>query len=177
MARTPTKKQLEATVQVLKTKVSALEETSTFAVKVAKSQARFTRIKNPNGKDGALCEFFIELSLKAGPQDLYIPLSIASGKKPTGFIYSIEGTATGEIDTAKVAVKGSGVTQVTVGTIVYAKVSAKATATFRILIDIFGVMNNTYSISIDTINYKTDPSDARYKKYGKKLSSSVLNTK
>jgi hypothetical protein len=180
MAKKSSQKQVQALIRKvdgLRKELRAVEESNAFTTKITKSQARFTRIKNPNGKDGALCEFFMQLDVKAGAQAIYVPLSIASGKKPTGMIYSIEGTAVGEIDSAKVEVKGAGVTQLTVGTIVYVKVPAKTTATFRIIIDIFGIMNNTYSISIDTINFKFDPADARYKKYSKKLSSTVLTAK
>lgn len=174
MANTPTKKQLESKVKSLKKELSTLEDATALTIKVKKTDARFTRIKNPKGKDGALCEFFMQVDITSTNGVVYIPLSIASGKKPMGFIYSIEGTAKGEIDTANVEVRGAGVTQVTVGTILYAKIPAKTAASFRFLVEIFGVVNNTYSISIDTINCKRAPSDARYKKFDVALKSAKL---
>jgi hypothetical protein len=107
MARVPTKKQLVNKVQSLKKELGVLEDATALTVKVKKTDARFTRIKNPKGKDGALCEFFMQVDITPTHSAVYIPLSIASGKKPAGFVYSIEGTAKGEIDTANVEVRGA----------------------------------------------------------------------
>ncbi len=143
-------------------------------VSIQKTQKRFKKIKNPDGPDIGVAEFFLLLDVTALTETLYIPLSIASGKKPTGFVYQIEGTAKGDISTTNITVKGAGVTQITLGTLLYAKIPAQKKGTFRILIAIRGRMQNTYQIVINSINYKFDPSEARYKKFEKDLSSGTL---
>jgi len=134
-------------------------------VHVDKTQSRFKRVRDGNGSRTGIGEFFLLLSITAKDTALYIPLSIASGKKPTGFVYHIEGTAEGMISTTDISVRGEGVTQLTLGTILYAKIPVGKTAVFRLLIEMRGKVGKTYGIVINRINYKHNPSDARYQKY------------
>lgn len=143
-------------------------------VRLQKSQARFKRIRNPQGRDSGVGEFFLLADITAIRETVYIPVSIASGKKPTGFVYQIEGTAEGTISRADVSCEGKGVTQVTLGTILYSKIPKGATATFRILITIGGFAEESYGIVISRINFKRNPSDARYEKYLKEITTKTL---
>jgi hypothetical protein len=97
--------------------------------------------------------------------EVYVPLSIASGKKVTGFVYQIEGTGVGSLATANVEGKGVGVTQVTLGTLRYAKIPLEKTASFRIQVEMKGKIGKEYSALIHQINYKLSATDARYKKF------------
>ena len=133
-------------------------------VKVQKKEARFKRIRVP-GPDAGIGEFFLLIDITAAGGDVYIPISIASGKKPTGFVYQIEGTKEGTISTTSISCKGVGVTQITLGTILYCKIPAGKTASFRILIEMKGKVGSEYGVAINRINYKRDPSDARYKQF------------
>ena len=159
-----------------KTKKSTTSETVAEAlnVRIQKSQTRFKRVRNPEGPDIGIGNFFLLIDITASLEDIYIPLSIASGKKTTGFVYQIEGTAQGSISTTDISCSGKGVTQVTLGTILYAKIPKGMTATFRIVIEIRGRMNNSYAIGINRIHYKYNPSDARYEKYLKEIRSTNL---
>lgn len=133
-------------------------------VKVEKTQARFKRIKVPREKDIGHGEFFLLLDITALKDYVYIPISIASGKKATGFIYQIEGTAEGKILTTDLTCRGEGVTKITLGTLLYAKIPTGTAASFRMLIEIRGGISKEYKIVINRINYKLNPSDARYKR-------------
>ncbi|MBP6946389.1 MAG: hypothetical protein KBB46_03815, partial [Candidatus Pacebacteria bacterium] len=95
-----------------------------IAVKVAKNQARFERVKQKGVEDKALGKFFLEIDVTAKQQEVFLPLSVASGKKTAGFMYQIEGTAPGSIVITDIKVRGEGVTQVTLGTLLYAKLPA-----------------------------------------------------
>ncbi len=143
-------------------------------IRVQKKQGRFKRIRNPKGPDGGVGEFFLLVDITAVKEAVYIPLTIASGKKPTGFIYQIEGTAEGAISTTDISCKGEGVTQITLGTILYAKIPKGMTATFRILVEMRGKANKAYKIVITRINYKFDTSAARYEKLLSEISSTTL---
>lgn len=145
-----------------------------IATRIKKSQTRFKRINDPEGRDRGAGEFFLLLDITAKHETIYIPISIASGKKPTGFVYQIEGTAPGEIETTEIKVEGAGITQITAGTILYAKIPKGSTATFRILVKMRGKLHKTYRIIIDRINYKFDPNDARYQRYDEAGTSKQL---
>lgn len=138
---------------------------SAIRVKVRKKQARFKRVREPKGPDTGIGEFFILLDITATKESAYVPLSIASGKKPTGFVYQIEGSKEGAIATTDISCSGAGITQVILGTIRYAKIPAGKTATFRIQIDMKGKVGSEYGVALTRIHYKLDPSDARYQKY------------
>ena len=142
-----------------------------ISVKLGKDQARFERIKVEGEKDKAFGKFFIIIEVTAKKSDIFLPLSIASGKKPTGFMYQIEGTGEGIITTADVTVRGEGISQVTLGTLLYAKIPVGKTATFRIQTTIRGKLGKTYKIILNRINYKLTLADARYQQYLKPIMS------
>ncbi len=137
---------------------------SHLTVKVPKSQARFRKIKDAEGNDIGQGEFFLLLDITASKETVYIPLSVASGKKAVGFIYHIEGTAAGEIHSTNITCTGDGITKITLGTLLYAKIPATKTASFRISIEMRGKTSKEYKVAINRINYKLDPSDARYQR-------------
>lgn len=140
-------------------------------VKVKKNQARFLRIKKRGVPDKALGKFYIEINITAEQKEVFVPLSIASGKKVAGFMYQIEGTAEGEIETANVKVRGDKVSQVTVGTLLYAKIPAGITASFEIRAEIRGTFAKVYKIIFTRLNYKLQLTDARYQQYLKEIHS------
>ena len=145
------------------------------SIVVDKKQARFIRIKQKGVEDKAEGRFFTELAVTAKQQDVYFPLSVASGKKTAGFMYQIEGTAEGTIVTTDIKVQGKGVTLVTVGTLVYAKIPAKGSAAFKIQVVIRGSFAKRYKIVFTRLNYKLMLTDARYQQYLKEIhSESVL---
>lgn len=129
------------------------------------SQAYFLkkiyRLKDARGQG----QFDLSLDVTCLQEAVYIPLSLASGKKSTGFIYQIEGTAEGAISTADIVCHGEGVTQITLGTLRYVKIPTGKTADFRFTFLIEGDYGKEYKIVINRINYKLDPRDARYKKF------------
>jgi hypothetical protein len=143
-------------------------------VRIKKSQGRYRRIRDPHGPDEGVGEFFLIVEIVAAGETVYVPVSIASGKKPTGFVYQIEGTAQGSIEETDISCGGEGVTQITSGTIRYAKIPKGKTAAFRILITMRGKVGKEYSIIIDRINYKFDPADARYERYEEEVRSKSL---
>ncbi len=179
MEKTPINKQL---VKELQSKLKALEGELALAqklegidanltVKITENQAHSERIRIKGKDDKALGKFLLELTITATQEAVFIPLSIASGKKPAGFMYLIEGTAEGTIATAEVKCRGEGVTQVTLGTLLFAKIPAGKTAVFRIQTTIRGKFGKTYKIIIGRINYKLNLTDARYMQYLKALTS------
>ena len=93
------------------------------------------------------------------------------------FRYQIEGTSEGSLSTTDISCSGAGVTQVTLGTILYSKIPAGKTATFRILIEIRGKTGGTYRIVINRINYKFAPTDARSEKFLDELPTKTLKAK
>jgi hypothetical protein len=137
---------------------------TSLVVRLEKKQERFKRIRLP-GPDQGVGEFFLLLTITALKEDVYIPLSIASGKKPTGFVYQIEGTGQGTISTTDISASGDGVTQITLGTLLYAKIPRGKTATFRILVEMKGIAGKSYAVVINQISYKHAPTDARYQKF------------
>ena len=140
-------------------------------VKVKKNQARFQRVKQKGVEDKALGKFYIEIDITAKSVDVYVPLSIASGKKTAGFMYQIEGGAAGSIVTADVTVRGDGVSQVALGTLLYAKIPAGKSASFQIQATIRGAFGKTYKIVFTRLNYKQHLTEVRYQQYIKEISS------
>lgn len=143
-------------------------------VGVKKKQARGERIRLEDAKDKLIGKFYIELDITAKQENVFIPLSIASGKKTAGFMYQIEGTAPGSIATADIKVRGEGVTQVTVGTLLFAKIPAGKTATFQIHATVRGAYGNAYKIVFTRLNYKLQLTDARYQQYLKEIHSESI---
>ncbi len=140
-------------------------------VKVKKNQAHFERIKLHDEPDKAIGKFYIEIHITAKQENVFIPISIASGKKVAGFMYQIEGTAEGKIATTDIDVRGEGVSQVTLGTLRYAKIPKGASALFQIHATIRGKIGKTYKIVFTRLNYKLQLTDARYEQYLKEIHS------
>lgn len=139
--------------------------------KVKKSQARYEVTRKNGEPDKGVGKFFLQINITAKKETVYIPLSIASGKKVAGFMYLIEGTGEGLITTAEVDSRGEGVTQVTIGTLLFAKIPPGVTSEFRIQATVRGKKGKTYTITINRINYKLDLTDARYQQYLKQIVS------
>ncbi len=169
-------------VQELNTELKTLEEQLVVAkqregvddyilVKSKKDQSRFKRVKVEEGKDKAFGQFLFIVNITAKKDTVYIPVSIASSQKPTGFMYYIEGTAAGSVVNGDVSVRGEGVTQTTIGTLVYATIPKGKTATFRLNITTRGQLGKEYKVIINRINYKLSLTDSRYQQYLKPIVS------
>lgn len=175
---TNTKKHLK----VLQTELKVLQEKlveahklegkdSYIDVQVTKNQAHFEkRVQNDNVVQ-TLGKFYIEIDITAKQGTIYIPLSIASGKKTAGFMYQIEGTAEGRIVTAEATVRGEKVSQVTLGTLLFAKIPVGHTASFQIRSVIRGQKGKVYTIVITRIHYKPELTQMRYLQYQKEIQS------
>jgi len=168
-------KELSAELKTLQAKLvqaNKLEGKDAYIeVKVKKNQARFERVKKKDTDDKAVGKFYIEIDITAKEENIFIPISIASGKKTAGFMYQIEGTAQGSIATADIKVRGEGVTQVTLGTLLYAKIPTGKTASFEIRATTRGAFGKTYKIVFTRLNYKLHLTDARYQQYLKEIYS------
>lgn len=146
-------------------------------VEVKELKAFFEKGRTSEGKTIGRGQFNFLLHITALQGAVYIPTSLASGKKPTGFVYQIEGQAPGFISTADISAKGEGVSQVTLGTLVYTKVPQGKVAAIKMVVMIEGSVNKEYGVVINRINYKLDPSDARYKKFDVDIASKPLKFK
>ncbi|HEY0948029.1 MAG TPA: hypothetical protein VGE53_00855 [Candidatus Paceibacterota bacterium] len=135
-----------------------------LAVKVTEIKESARRMPNPDGPDPVIGKFWFTLDVTALTRDLYVPVSISSGKKPTGFSYLIEGTVPGSIKTTDISCKGEGVTQITHGTIIYAKIPKGFRATFSIRIEMRGTLGKSYRTVLYQMQYKLSPTDTRYQK-------------
>jgi hypothetical protein len=168
-------KSLNDQIKVLQEKLVEAEKRegkdAYIEVKVKKNQGRYEKVKQKGKADKAEGKFYLELEIATKQADVYIPLSIASGKKTAGFMYQIEGTDEGSIVSAEVRVRGEGVSQVMVGTLTYAKVSATKKAAFEIRSVIKGKPGKAYKLVFTRINYKLNISEARYQQYLKEISS------
>lgn len=142
-------------------------------VKVVDLEESVRRVPDPLKQDSVHGKFWFTIAITATGKEVYIPLSVASGKKLAGFMYQIEGTAPGAIKSTHIEVKGDDVLQVTHGTIQYVKIPAGKTATFKIRIEMRGVLNKTYGISLYQIQYKWSPADARYQKVAQAIRSKM----
>jgi hypothetical protein len=143
-------------------------------VKVKENQATFDKVKQKGVADKEFGKFYMKLDITAKQVEIFIPLSIASGKKTAGFMYQIEGTAPGSVTTAAVKVRGEGVSQVTIGTLLFAKVPAGKTASFEIRATIRGKSGKMYKIVFTRLNYKLKLADTRYQQYLKEIHSSSV---
>jgi hypothetical protein len=144
---------------------------------VSESEADFLkkiyRPKDPKDAWG-VGQFTLALDIICLGEAVYIPLSVASGKKPTGFIYQIEGTAEGAISSAQISCKGEDITQVTLGTLRYVKIPKGKKANFQMTFTIEGDYGKEYKVVVNKVNYKFDPSDARYKKLDTAIETKTL---
>lgn len=177
-ASTKQLKELNAQLKVLQAELLVVNKAAGIndylTVKRTLNQSRFEKIKKKGEPDKAVGHYLLMLEVTAKTDTVFIPLSIASGKKQTGFIYQIEGTGDSSIATAKVKCRGEGITQVTLGTIVYAKIPPLKTAEFNIQISIRGKMGKVYKFLIHRINYKMAATDTRYRQYSKEIPSDTL---
>jgi hypothetical protein len=140
-------------------------------VKVKKSQGRGEKIKKSNNETVATGKFFMQIDIKAKQENVFIPLSIASGKKVAGFMYQVESTSVGSVSHTEIRVRGEGVTLVSVGTLRYAKILPNSTATFEIRVTINGESSESYRIVFTRLNYKVKLTDLRYQQYLKEVHS------
>ena len=138
-------------------------------VRVKKNQGRFERIKKKGAEDKAVGKYYLEIAVTALQREVFVPISIASGKKVAGVMYLIEGTGEGSLATASVKARGEGVSHVTVGTLVYAKIPKGVTALFQLQATIRGRFGKHYRLVIVRLNYKFNVSDARYQQYLKEI--------
>lgn len=142
-------------------------------VKAKDREESTRRIPDPSKPDSVHGKFWFTIDITAVAKDVYVPLSIASGKKPAGFMYQIEGTAPGAIKSTDITCKGDGILQVTHGTISYAKIPAGKTATFKLRIEMRGSLGKVYGISIYQIQHKWHPTDTRYQKLAQTIRSKM----
>ena len=171
-------KELNAQVKVLQEKLVIAKKREGkdkyIDVKVKKNQGRFERVKKFGVEDKTFGNFYLQLDIAAKQTAIFIPLSVASGKKTAGFMYQIEGTAEGSIVTAEVRVRGEGVTQITVGTLLFAKVPAGKTAAFEIRATIRGKAGKSYKLVFTRLSYKLALADVRYQQYLKEIHSNSV---
>ncbi len=171
-------KELNGRIKGLQTQVIANNQAAGIdefiQIKVRKNQSRFERIRVKDANDKAVGHYFLLIDITAKKEAVYVPISIASSQKATGFMYHIEGTSESSISRANAEARGEGVTQLTQGTIIYAKIPAGKTASFRLQISINGKVAKQYKIVINRINYKLDPQDARYRQFLKEISAETL---
>jgi len=153
-------------------KVEGIDDNVT--VKLKKSNARFVRTKIEAGPDKAVGTFVLDIAITAKTETVFVPLSIASGKKPTGFVYQIEGTAESALGSASVATTVDGLTRITAGTIEYLALKKGETAILRLTVVTKGKVGQEYSVVVTRINYKLSQGDARYQQYMKPIASQTL---
>lgn len=118
-------------------------------------------------------KYFLRFDLTAGEEILYIPVSIATGRKSTGFIYLVEGTAESN-PTASITWRGKETAIVTSGSISYCKIPTGKTATFEIRAHVHGTRGKKYKFVLSRINYKLNPNDLRYKRFLTEVSTDSL---
>ena len=154
-------------------KVTDLEQG--ISVRLQRTNAQFRKVHIQGGDDIGKGTFLFLLNITALSRDVYIPLSVASGKKPTGFIYQIEGTKEGMISSADISCEGREISQITLGTITYGKIPATKTGTLRIIIEMQGKLGGEYTVVLNRMQYKYNTSDARYLKLEENLRSESVS--
>lgn len=142
-----------------------------ISVKTQISQAHFERVRQGGGANKAYGRFYLQIDIRAKSETVFIPTSLASGRKVAGFMYQIEGTAEGSVQNSNIKVKGVEVSQVTLGTLRFAKVLPGKTAKFEIQVTIKGGFNQVYKLVFTRINYKLNLADLRYRQYLKAITS------
>jgi hypothetical protein len=113
------------------------------------------------------------IDVTATKETVFLPVSVASGRKSTGFIYYIEGNKVVS-SAAQITVKGDGITMVAAGTIPYCKIPAGRTAHFRIFAEIDSKLPKQYRLVVSRINYKLNPNDPRYKRLITEISTNFV---
>jgi hypothetical protein len=168
-------KQLEAELVRLQTQLAEARKREGvdqyIEVRLKKKQARFVRIKRKEADDRAIGKFYVEVAITAEQAPIFVPLSLASGKKTAGFMYHIEGGSAASILKTDIQVRGDGVSQITVGTLLFAKLPTGSTATFRIQVEIEGGFGKTYALTFTRVHYKLALADVRYQQYLKEFHS------
>jgi hypothetical protein len=133
-------------------------------VSLRETVARLNKVPAKTGSYLRVGKYSLFIDVTALNETVYIPVSIASGRKSTGFIYHIEGTHA-ERGSASIDCRGEGVSMITAGTLTYAKIPKGKTASFKILADIEGKRTEKYVVVVSRINYKLNTNDARYKRF------------
>ncbi len=146
-------------------------------VKVKKNQGRPEKVRQNGKEDKVFGRFYMEVAITAEQSDVFVPISIASGKKTAGFMYQIEGTSESSLVNASIKVRSEGISQVTLGTLLFAKIPAGKTATFQIKAKIQGKENKKYKIVMTRLNYKLNLTQTRYNQYLKPITSESVNLK
>ncbi len=146
-------------------------------LRIKKSQAFLGRAKGdrkfiPN----IYGRYFLAVEVQAVSNTLYIPISIGSGRKSTGFIYVIEGDTESK-STASVDYEGKGASIITSGSISYCKIPSGRMALFKVRANVYGTPGQKYKFSLSRINYKINPNDLRYKKFLTDLSTESIRLK
>lgn len=171
-------KELTAQLKTLQEKLVQVNKRegkdSYLDVKIKKNQARFEKAIKNSAADTVVGKFYLEVQILAKKEVVYIPISIASGKKTAGWMYLIEGTAEGKVANADIKVRGEGVAQVTVGTLLYAKIPSGKTASFEIRATIRGKVGKTYKMVFTRVNYKLNLAETRYQQYQKELHTDTV---
>lgn len=158
-------------------KVKAPPKAPPMTVHALRTQSHFYKDKLPRQEEYAgkgLGSYFLLFEITAGIDALYIPISIATGRKSAGFLYVVEGTGVGTPTVALTGKGGSDVTTVSSGSIVYTKIPSGKTASFVLNGEIIGELERSYRILVSTISYKTNPNDFRYKKFQVNVSTDTL---
>jgi hypothetical protein len=125
---------------------------------------RMRKVPAPRGTLSVSGNYVLFLDVTADKETVFLPVSIASGRKSTGFIYYIEGAKIVG-SSADITVSGEGITMVASGTIPYCKIPVGKTARFKIFAEVDVQSTRQYRFVISRINYKLNPNDARYKRF------------
>lgn len=136
-------------------------------------ESHLDTISNPKGSDTNIARYFVRLDVVATKYTLYIPVSIASGRVSTGFVYQIEGTGEA-IASATIASQGKDTTRVTFGSIEYCKIPPGKIASFKIITKVKGKRPKKYKFVLSRINYKLNPNDSRYKRVLTEISTDFI---
>ncbi len=158
-------------------KVTAPPKAPPMTVRVVRTQSHFYKDKLPRQEEYAgkgLGTYFLLFEITAGGEALYIPISIATGRKSAGFLYVVEGTGIGTPTVALLGKGGKDVTTVSSGSIVYTKIPPGRLASFVLNGEIMGELERSYRILVSTVSYKTNPNDFRYKKFQANLCTDTL---
>jgi len=147
-----------------------------ITVKETHDLTRTRKLPGSRGKLSISGSYVLFLDVTAHKETVFLPVSIASGRKSTGFIYYTEGAKIVG-SSAQITVSGEGITMVASGTIPYCKIPAGKTAHFKIFADVDVESARQYRFVISRINYKLNPNDARYKRFITEISTSLVKSR
>jgi len=155
-------------VKALQSQVALIQKatsTATISAHVQRTSESFNVLRDKYGNgDTGVGKYTLVLDITADKDTLYIPVSIATGRKSNGLIYQVEGSERAT-STATVSCRGENAVIVTSGTLSYCKVPAFKTVSFRVFVTVTASLREEFTVAIGLINYKLNPSDVRYKKY------------